>query len=364
MEKRAARTSWPVVLLIVLACTGFAVLLSYLITGAGVTQVGAAVPLGLRASLDVNVLDDGVIYYDGAMIGALDANGNLKWNYSAGINAKYDVSQDGVATWTDTSLSFIESGTGATMYSGATTMPVLSATVGSRYAAAMLGTEETSAQLLIYELTGRQIDQIDLAGQIVMDFGFFSNGALLWVMTMDTSGSVPMSIITTYQPGRQTLGSVREIEEVVYRTLFQASQLRAVGTTYIKTYDYAGSEITSERKLVYGWYMEAVEENVSDPLMALVPVAQSDAMAQISDVKLIQGSTERLLRMPFPCDAIFCRAGTLYGFSDSAVMICRAGETRARAYQLPIVVDGVVGVTSANTAIVESAGELYTIALP
>lgn len=41
-----------------------------------------------------------------------------------------------------------------------------------------------------------------------------------------------------------------------------------------------------------------------------------------------------------------------------------AGETRARAYQLPIVVDGVVGVTSANTAIVESAGELYTIALP
>ena len=98
--------------------------------------------------------------------------------------------------------------------------------------------------------------------------------------------------------------------------------------------------------------------------MALVPVAQSDAMAQISDVKLIQGSTERLLRMPFPCDAIFCRAGTLYGFSDSAVMICRAGETRARAYQLPIVVDGVVGVTSANTAIVESAGELYTIALP
>ena len=197
-----------------------------------------------------------------------------------------------------------------------------------------------------------------------MDFGFFSNGALLWVMTMDTSGSVPMSIITTYQPGRQTLGSVREIEEVVYRTLFQASQLRAVGTTYIKTYDYAGSEIASERKLVYGWYMEAVEENVSDPLMALVPVAQSDAMAQISDVKLIQGGTERLLRMPFPCDAIFCRAGTLYGFSDSAVMICRAGETRARAYQLPIVVDGVVGVTSANTAIVESAGELYTIALP
>ena len=129
----------------------------------------------------------------------------------------------------------------------------------------MLGTDETSAQLLIYELTGRQIDQVDLAGQIVMDFGFFSNGALLWVMTMDTSGSVPMSIITTYQPGRQTLGSVREIEEVVYRTLFQASQLRAVGTTYIKTYDYAGSEITSERKLVYGWYMEAVEENVSNP---------------------------------------------------------------------------------------------------
>lgn len=48
-------------------------------------------------------------------------------------------------------------------------------------------------------------------------------------------------------------------------------------------------------------------------------------MAQISDVKLIQGSTERLLRMPFPCDAIFCRAGTLYGFSDSAVMILPGG---------------------------------------
>ena len=364
MENRAARTPWPVVLGIVLACVCLAVLLSWLITSAAHPSVGNATPLGIRASLDVDILDDGVIYYDGAMIGALDARGNLKWNYSAGTNAQYDVSQDGVATWTDTSLSFIQKDTGLTMYSGATTMPVLSATVGSRYAAAMLGEDETSAQLLIYELTGRLIDQVDLSGQIVMDFGFFSNGALLWVMTMDTSGSVPMSIITTYQPGKQTLGSVREIEEVVYRTLFQASQLRAVGTTYMKTYDYAGSEITSERKLVYGWYMEAVEENVSDPLMALVPVAQSDAMAQISDVKLIQSGKERLLRMPFPCDAIFCRDGTLYGFSGSVVMICRAGEARALAYSLPVVADNVIGVTTGNAAIVESAGEMYSIALP
>ena len=97
MENRAARTPWPVVLGIVLACVCLAVLLSWLITSAAHPSVGNATPLGIRASLDVDILDDGVIYYDGAMIGALDARGNLKWNYSAGTNAQYDVSQDGVA---------------------------------------------------------------------------------------------------------------------------------------------------------------------------------------------------------------------------------------------------------------------------
>lgn len=363
MEKRTAHTPWAAVLLIVLACAAVAALGAYLITHAGRTSAGTCTLTTARAGSDIRILDDGIIYYDGAMIGALDANGNLKWNYSAGINAEYNVGTGGVASWTGTSLSFIDKATGSTLFSGPISQPVISAVVGTQYAAALLGSEN-SAQLRIYETTGREIDQIDLSGKTVLDYGFFSNGALLWVMALDTSGSVPMSSITTYQPGKNTLGSVTEIEEILYRTHFQASRLKAIGTTYIKTYDYTGTEVQNERKLVYGWYVMAMDENAQDPLMALVPVAQSEALAEISDVKLMHGDEERIVRLPFPCDSVFCQSGTLYGFSDNAVMVCPPGESLVTAYQLPIRADRVIGVTSAKIAVIESGGGVYYVTLP
>lgn len=363
MEKRTAHTSWAVVLLIVLVCVGIAALGSYLITHAGRTSAGTCTPTNVRAGSDVRILGEGIVYYDGAMIGALDKNGEVKWNYSAGINAEYNVGPGGIATWTHSALSFINKDTGSTLYSSVTTTPVISAVVGPQYAAVMFGSE-AAAQMRIYELTGREIDQIDLSGKTVLDYGFFSNGALLWVMALDTSGSVPMSTITTYQPGKSTLGSVTEIEEVLYKTQFQASRLKAIGTTHIKTYDYTGTEVQNERKLIYGWYVQAVDENVSDPLMALVPVAQSEALAEIRDVKLLQGTSERVVRMPFPCDAVFCQGGTLYGFADSAVMICPPGSTVVSAYQLPIHIDRVIGVTEAKIAVIESGSIVYYITLP
>ena len=109
---------------------------------------------------------------------------------------------------------------------------ILDARVGTVYAAIQMG-EEQDSSILILDSSGRQVENISMDGQTVLDFGFFNNDSLLWVMTLNTDGTVPMSTITTYRPGKMLLGAVEDNQQVLYEVVFQASQIRAVGTTHI-----------------------------------------------------------------------------------------------------------------------------------
>ena len=364
MEKRTSPTSWAVVLLIVLVCVGIAAIGSYLITHAGRTSAGTCTPTNVRVGSDVRILGEGIVYYDGAMIGALDKNGVVKWNYSAGINAEYNVGPGGIATWTTSSLSFINKDTGDTLYSSVTTMPVLSAVVGPQYAAVMLGSE-SAAQMRIYELTGREIDQIDLSGKTVLDYGFFSNGALLWVMVLDSNGTVPTCNIQTYRPGKEIVGSIHDNEQLMYSVVFQSSYFCCAGDTFLKVYDYTGKEDRTRRRKVYGWYMAALDESVADdPLMVFVPNAQYDSQGAMQDVRMIRSNMDQQVRMPYGCQSLIARNDRVYGFStEGYVAIATQGRQKVSAYALPMLFDKVYGVTSDNMAILGNGNIIYILNL-
>ena len=58
-------------------------------------------------------------------------------------------------------------------------------------------------------MDGRVQDEITFESQVVVDYGFFSDGSLFWVMAMDTSGTVPTCTVTTYRRSRRSmLGSI------------------------------------------------------------------------------------------------------------------------------------------------------------
>lgn len=317
----------------------------------------------IPANQSLEVVEDGFIYYDGSSIAAVNTDAKVKWSYLIGKNADFDSSDYGVAAWTGESLTLIDSQNGTTTFSGGMDADVLSARIGERYTAVLLGPEHDST-IVLMEKGGRRVNSITLTSQTVIDYGFFSKGSLLWVMTLDSSGTAPSCTINTYRPGKERVGMIHDNEQLMYGVVFQSSYFCCPGNTYLKVYDYTGNEDKSRRRLVYGWYMAALDDALDDPIMAFVPSDQYDSADGMRDVRMIRAALDQQVHMPYGCQSLIARNNRVYGFStDGYVCIAEQGKVSVKAYQLPMTFDRVYGVTDSNYAILGSGSLIYMLNL-
>lgn len=363
-RNRKARVPWAIALLIVVFVMVVALVAGRIISNATHRSSYDYKAVQLNANLGLEVVDDGFVYYDGSYIGTVTTDGHIKWSYLIGRNADFDANANGVAAWSGESLTLIDSQTGAPSFSGAMETEVLSACIGDRYTAVLLGPEYNST-IVLMEPGGRRVNSITLTNQTVIEYGFFSNGSLLWVMSLDTSGTVPSCTVNTYRPGKEMVGSIHDNEQLMYGVVFQSSYFCCAGDTFLKVYDYTGKEDKTRRKKVYGWYMAALDENMlDDPMMAFVPNAQYDSEKGMQDVRMIRANLDRQVRMPYGCQSLIARNDRVYGFStEGYVAIASQGSRSVAAYALPMVFDKVYGVTANNMAILGNGNVIYILNL-
>lgn len=364
MEKRknSASSGIAVFLVVALLCVGaFFVARSIVQKRSG--AMGQAIATPAYADQTVKALGGGILYYDGSALHALNEQGRQIWNYAVGVDAGFSVDSGGVAAWSGTMLSLLTSEEGLTQFSGSMEGEILAARMGTVYSAVQTG-EEHNSVMLVLDASGRQVDRIELKNQTLLDFGFFNNDALLWVMSLDTEGTTPMCSISTYRPGKMLAGSITDATQVLYEVLFQSSRIRAVGTTHIKDYDYTAKEIADNRMLVYGWYLIGMDEKAANPLMVFAPTEQSTGATGVSDLRLIRGQMDESVRLPYPATAVQAREDTIYAFTNQYLMTFRLGETKAVTHALPLYVESVLGITQSKKAIVTSGGAVYLLTLP
>ena len=219
--------------------------------------------------------------------------------------------------------------------------------------------------MVLLENGGREVDRLTFADQTVLDYGFFSSDTLFWVMTLDTSGTVPTTAITTYRPGRMMVGSITDAQQLMYQVMFQSSQVVCAGTTHLKVYDYTGREDESRRTLIYGWYLAAVEAGVDDPMMAFVPGAQYGTGGELRDVRMMRANVDEIVRMPFACATLVAKGDRVYGFStDGHVMVARTGAQKVDAYLLEVPAGQIYGVTDDRVAVMGTGNTVYLVTLP
>lgn len=365
MEARKnARIPWVIVLLIVAVCCALAY-------GAAVfaDNLTATNSFGRTTSINIANLQDlqstsgGFVYYDGSTVSAISSQGDVQWSYLVGSNAGFSATDYGVATWVGNTITLIDGASGTTTFNGNMEADVLSAHIGDKYTAILIG-EETNSTIVLMETGGKQVSQIILEDVTAVDYGFFSNGTLLWVMVCDSNGTVPTCNIQTYRPGKEIVGSIHDNEQLSYAVMFQSNKVLVAGDTYLKTYDYTGTEDKSQRKLVYGWYLASVDEASSDPLMALVNDAQYSGQSAIQDVRLLRSNLDRVVRLPFGCMDVVARGNTIYGFAaDGHLLIMSTDEATARSYQLNMPIQTVHGVTSDGVAILGNGGNICLVDL-
>lgn len=365
MERnRRRRVPWAIVLLIIVLCCAIAFGGARLINRVRTaTSFASAKALQLDSVQALEVVSDGLVYYDGATIVKVSSDGDSQWSYMMGANADFTATDAGVAAWSGSKLTLIDGKTGVTGYSGNLDAEVLSAHVGKEYAAVLTGPEHNST-IVLMETGGRKVDSITLSDQTVIDYGFFYNDTLFWIMTLDTNGTAPSCTVSTYRPGRRMVGSISDSEQLLYSATFQSNQIMVVGDTNLKVFTYNGTEEAEKRRLIYGWTMAACDSDSDNPMMAFVPGNQYDSDSPMHDVRMLRGSSERVVRMPYGCAELVAQGDRVYGFSgDGYVMIARMDAQKVDAYQLPLYFDAVYGVTADDVAVLGGGGVIYLVSL-
>ena len=134
--------SWPLSLLVTLLICVLAYTAASLLTREKSHILSDTTVLPCTSSQAVQVLGKGVVYSDGTSLRALNDRGRQTWSYIVGANCGFNACESGVAAWSGDLLAVLNPENGAALFSGSLGQTILSATVGSSYAAALVGEEK------------------------------------------------------------------------------------------------------------------------------------------------------------------------------------------------------------------------------
>lgn len=365
MNGKSNGNAWIVALAVTLCAVLAAYGVASLIHSRNAFDLGNYTALPVSNVEYIETVGDSVVVYDGSTINRYSSHGEAMWGEGVLVGANYTVNtnEHGIVLYKGNSFSVLRLSDHQNLYSNNLESDIISAKLGSRYLAVLYG-EDDNCIARICDMDGRVQDEITFESQVVVDYGFFSDGSLFWVMAMDTSGTVPTCTVTTYRLSRRSmLGSISDAEQVIYHAQFEDDNICLVGEDYIKHYDDVGNEKSDARTLVYGWYLMDVAESSGSAMMVFVPESQATNTPSISDVRLVSGAADNIVRMPFAAKILLAKGNILYGFSDTYVMIGSLSADRVKAYQLPVSVDEVAGVTDDQVAVIYSNNVYYLVAL-
>ena len=185
----------------------------------------------------------------------------------------------------------------------------------------------------------------------------------MWVLGLDTTGTVISTELQTFQPGKLSTGKSSLGEHIAYMIYDINGALEVVNTRQIMHYNYRVLE-ESNPTLIYGYTVEEVKRNNNITYQLLIPAQETNEGISINNVRLMYGNVDRVLHLPSACIAAALGTHSVYGFGQNAVYVCPFGQTTFTAHALPIHVTAVLGMISDNRAVVASGSEIYVVELP
>ena len=357
--------------LILIALMVLAVLIVLVLRGvfSGGGRSVSAVKLRCLATQDVTPFGGEILYYDGLTLYCLRTNGTEHWSYPLGANAAFSCSDSVVAAWTGTQLHIIGRDGNAT-YNESLTDVIQFARVGSKYVAAVMGSD-IGPSLLIKDMQGTTVDQ-ELAAykdKVLLDMGFFSDGEYLWTTSLDVYGSVPDTTLHTFRVNVSNSGGISLGEHLVYGVVYAGQYLNVVSTRQLRRYDYRGTMDNSGTVLVYGWQMIDSLVNGNQAMLLFTPSKAAENDSGVSELRLLWGKTDRRYSLPTACVGAALLGRSIYAFSGD--MAYRA-DMNARRFD-PISLAGclngqtvteLLGMLKTGVALVGCENDVYAVSLP
>lgn len=368
LRKNATRskTPWQIKALIVGVAVIIVVGVIWLVSSMR-SSVNRPVQLAAMGNQQVTAYGNEVLYYDGTILYCLTGSGDRRWVFQVGQYAGYHSNGKYVTAWTADQLYILDHN-GKVVFNDRMSGLIQFARIGNSNVAAFVG-DTNDGYIHIFDLEGKVVDAqpIEVSHTTILDIGFFSSSPeMMWVLGLDTSGTVPTTVMQTYDPGRFSTGNTTLGEQLVYRVYYHNSLLRVVDTRQIRSFDYRIKEsTTSPAVLIYGWYLQDMRQVGRDLVQLLVPVPQIDGRLQATDLRVLIGDSSRVLHLPSACVGAVLGDKAVYAFSETTLYMCRYGETSFTSYPLTVQVKRVIGITGNDRAIIADLSDAtYLLPLP
>ena len=365
-RRRRALRNWSILIVVVIA----AVLGVRLLRGVRRSTALTASLLPCYAHQDVTPFGDSVVYYDGASIHCVSTSGGVRWSYPVGTDADFSVSNTHLIAWQGNEL-FILDYNGRPSYNENLEADIQFARVADQYAAVVIG-DDTSPRLLVKDMQGAQKDYENEAfdGMLILDVGFYGpSDQYMWVLSMDVYGPSMSTVMNLFQVGKMNAGIVSLGEDLVYKVLYDNSQLRVFTTQQMYAYDYKGVQDVNNTVLVYGWQL--IDYDVpdrGDARMLLTPTLQTNTIYAITQLRLVSGASDRNYSLPTTCVGAAIQGSNLYAFSPEYLYYTNVDNRHFYAYGVPLPdgrqITNFIGLTTGGQAVVSSGDSVYCIALP
>lgn len=356
--------------ILVIALVGVLIVaVTYALKGNTREGIGRVTRIGATLSQNVSPFGDSVIFYDGTTLHCVAATGGNEWSYQIGTNADYDATEKRIVAWSGNDL-YILNNRGRLIYNNKMSDAIQFASAGDEYVAVFVGDSDNGVVSVINS-SGQIVDNITVSNQTLLDIGFFMSTTtssaqqteLMWMLGLNTTGTVISTELQTYQPGKLSTGKSSLGEHIAYSIYDENGNLNIVTTRQILHYNYRALEASSPT-LIYGYTVEDVQKSGNALYQLLIPAQEQSEGISINNIRLMYGSVDRVLHLPGTCIAAKLGTRSVYGFSANAVYACRFGETTFRAYAMPINVTAVLGMMTDNRAVVASGSEIYVVELP
>ena len=358
--------NWVILIVAVIV----AVLAVRLVRGVRHTTALGASLLPCYAHQDVTPFGDSVVYYDGASLHCVSTSGGVRWSYPVGTGAAFSVSDTHLIAWQGNEL-FILDRNGRPSYNENLEGDIQFARIADQYAAVVIG-DDVKPRLLVKDMQGAQKDYEDEAfdGMLILDVGFYGpSDQYMWVLSMDVYGPAVSTVMNLFQVGKMNAGIVSLGTDLVYKVLYDNSQLRVFTTQQMYAYDYKGVQDVNNTVLVYGWQL--IDYDVpdrGDARMLLTTTLQSNTIYSISQLRLVSGATDRNYSLPTSCVGAAIQGSNLYAFSAEYLYYTNVDSRNFYAYAVPLPdnrqLSTFIGLTSGGQAVVTSGNSVYCIALP
>lgn len=326
----------------------------------GDMDLGTVMKQVLMKTADPMVSDESNVFFcrDGTLH-CIDEKNQERW--SAPLFAS-DVwlcmSKNAVAAYNKDTIKVFDR-SGATLFDRTFQQEIIQASCGDVLVAVVLKDDDGVFTVFVTDFAGDPVETIkNIPGRYVMQTGFFGKDSL-YALAMDTSGTLPVTCISTYQPGKSMTSVVTIQGELVEKLIFTADSMYAVTTAHVTQYTLMGEQ--KAQVLVYGWVLQDWRLDGGEPQMVFVSRSQLEKDKRISTLRLVKVSgMDQPVYLPPECHSVVAGKDKFYCFSASSVYAYDAKGKFLKQYPLPVKSDGAVSVMGGRAVIV-SNGEASSI---